>query len=77
MEAGSSRPTLTRPTLDQNGLVRVLHFGVNFQKYISCRLCRQRSGMIHTATPRQPPFFYPGASPGREARSLIAGRFRI
>jgi hypothetical protein len=77
MDAGSSRPALIRPTRDQNDLVRILHFGVNFQKYISCRLRRQRSGMFHSATPRQPPFFYPGASRGREARSLIAGRCRI
>jgi hypothetical protein len=77
MDAGSSRPALTRPTRDQNDLVRILYFGVNFQKYISCRLRRQRSGMFHSATPRQPPFFYSGASRGREARSLIAGRCRI
>jgi hypothetical protein len=56
MEAGSSPPALTRPTRDQNGLVRILHFGVNFQKYISCRLRRWRSGMFHSAMPRQPPF---------------------
>ena len=57
MEAGPSPPALTRPTRDQNGLVHILHFGVNFQKYISCRLCRRRSGMFHSAMPRQPPLF--------------------
>jgi hypothetical protein len=31
-------------------------FWVVFQKYDSCRWCRLRSGMLHSAMPRQPPF---------------------
>ena len=62
MEAGPSPPALTRPTRDQNGLVHILHFGVNFQKRYQLPVVPTALGDVPLSDAASAAGFYPGAA---------------